>query len=91
MSIEQFDLLKSIDRDLNKSFAMIPKMYQNLSIADSAKYKKNFSPPIPKLAKLRIKFFDRFGNPYDFQNVDHRFELLITSAKQRRKYGNIFS
>lgn len=87
MDIDQFDVLKSIDRDLNKSFAIIPKEYSKLNVADEANIVKTFSPPIGRLAKLRIKFYDRFGNPYDFQNMDHRFELVVTSFKQRRKYN----
>ena len=86
MDIEQFDILKSIDRDLNKSFAMIPKNYSAISFWDEQGIVKNFSPPIGRLGKLRIRFYDRYGNPYDFQNMDHRFELLFTSFKQRRKY-----
>lgn len=91
MDIEQFDLLKSSDSILNKSFAVIPKNYDILGLSDNPKYIKRFSPPIAKLNKLRIRFYDRFGNDYDFQNMDHRFEILITSHKQRRRYGNIFA
>lgn len=91
MDIDQFDLLKSVDKDLNKTFAVIPKNYEHLNLADNPQYIKRFSPPIPRLSKLRIKFYDRFGNNYDFQNMDHRFELLITSFNQKRKYGNIFA
>lgn len=86
MDIDQFDVVKSIDRELNKSFAMIPKRFSSLNIGDEAEIIKSFSPPLGKLVKLRIKLYDKFGNLYDFQNMDHRFELLITSYKQRRKY-----
>lgn len=91
MDIDQFDLLKSIDKDLNKTFAIIPKNFDVLNMSEDAQYTKRFSPAIPKLNKLRVHFYDRFGNHADFQNMDHRFELLITSFKQKRKYGNIFS
>jgi hypothetical protein len=91
MDIEQFDVLKSIDSDLNKSFALIPRAYNIQNIIDLPQYIKRFSPPIGKLAKLRVKIYDRFGNDYDFQNQDHRFEILITSFKQQRKYANIFA
>lgn len=86
MDIDQFDLLKSVDRDLNKSFAIIPKNYNNLNICDEFGIEKFFSPPIPRMTKIRVRLYDRFGNPYDFQNMDHRFEILVTSFKQRRKY-----
>ena len=86
MDIEQFDMLKSIDRDLNKSFAMIPSSSTNLNIIDELNIIKHFSPSIPRLNKLRVRLYDRFGNPYDCQNMDHRFEITFTSFKQKRKY-----
>jgi hypothetical protein len=86
MDIEQFDTLKSIDRDLNKSFAIIPRTYNQLNVNDKLNIIKHFSPSIGRLTKLRIKLYDRFGNPYDFQNMDHRFELLMISFKQKRRY-----
>lgn len=90
-NIDQFDLLKSADSILNKSYATIPDNYDSLNISDKPQYIKIFSPPIPRLVKLHLQFSDRFGNPYDFQNQDHRFEILLTSFKQKRKYGSIFS
>lgn len=89
--IEQFDLNKSASKITHKSFAIIPKNpYQFLSITDDVKIIKNFTPAIPRLAKLKISFLDRYGNPYDFQNMDHRIEILFTSYRQRRKYMDIF-
>ena len=91
MDIDQFDILKSIDSELNRTFAIIPKKsYNDQNVIDLPQYVKRFQPPIGRLNKLRIKIYDRFGNDYDFQNQDHRFELLIISSKQQRKYGNIF-
>jgi hypothetical protein len=90
LDIDQFDLLKSIDRNLNKSFAMIPINYDVLNLSDHPQYIKIFSPPIPRMTRLHIQLSDRFGNAYDFQNQDHRFEILLISFKQKRKYGNIF-
>jgi hypothetical protein len=90
MDIDTFDILKSTDRDLNKSFAIIPKNMDVLNLSENPQYIKYFSPPVPKLAKLYIKFYDRFGNDYDFQGMDHRFEILLKSQKQTRKYGDIF-
>ena len=87
VDIEQFDLLKSSDSDLNRSFAVIPKVLLHLNIVDQFLYTKRFTPPIARLHKLRIKIYDNFGNKYDFQNQDHHFELLIKSFKQKRKYN----
>lgn len=92
MDIEQFDLLKSIDKNLNKTFAIISNNNVNIAnFSDSTNYIKKFSPPIPRLNKLRIRLYDRFGNNYDCQNMDHRFELSIKSHRQHRRYGNIFA
>lgn len=90
MDIDQFDLLRSSDSELNKTFAVIPKNYATLGFSDpSLSYVKRFSTPIPRMNKLRIRLYDRFGKSYDFQNQDHRFELLITSFKQKAQYyGN---
>ncbi len=92
MDIDQFDILKSTDRELNRTFAIIPKVpYNSQKVIDMPQYIKRFSPPIGKLNKIRIRLYDRFGNDYDFQNQDHRFEILLTSFKQQRKYANIFA
>lgn len=89
--IDQFDLNRSASTITNRSFAVIPKNpYQFLSITDDVKIIKNFTPPIPRLAKIRLHFLDRYGNEYDFQNMDHRLEILFTSYRQRRKYMDIF-
>lgn len=90
LNIDQFDVNKSNSNTLHKTFAVIVDNYCNLNLADTPKIIKNFTPPIPRLSKIKISFDDRFGNPYDFQNMDHRIELLFTSHKQKRKYQNIF-
>lgn len=87
MSIDNFDLNRNQTNPLNKSFAIIGSDYNTLNISDEPDIVKYFAPPINKIDKLRIKFYDRYNNPYDFQNADHRFELLFKNNKQRRKYG----
>jgi hypothetical protein len=86
MYIDQFDNYKSPSVKMDRSFAIVPSIYNNLNISDYAELVKTFSPPIPRLDRLIISFLDRYGNPYDFQNVEHRFELLLTSHKQARRY-----
>lgn len=90
MGIEQFDINKSNSNILNKSFALINKRYRDMNISDDPQIRKHFSPPLSRLTKLRITFKDRFGNPYNFNNLDHHFEILLESYKQKRKYQNIF-
>jgi hypothetical protein len=88
--IDQFDLNKGNAKPINKSYAALTKQYTQLSINDKPKIVKYFSPTIPRLSKLSISFYDRYGNKYDFQNQDHRLEFLFTSFKQKSKYQNIF-
>ena len=90
MCIDQFDNNKSNTKPLNKSFAVITQKYFSLNLADEPNIVKNFNPPLGRLLKIHITFFDKYGNLYDFQNMDHRFEILFQSFKQRRKYHNIF-
>lgn len=90
MTIDQFDINKSTSSVLTKSFAIITRDMQATRVSHDAKVKKRFTPPLPRLQKLRIRFYDRYGNPYNFNNMDHHFELLFESYKQKRKYQNIF-
>lgn len=86
MYIEQFDNYISPSEIMDRCFAILPSVYNWLSIADHPELIKAFSPPIPRLNKLIVSFYDRYGNPYDFQNMEHRFELVLTSHKQARRY-----
>lgn len=88
--IDQFDLNKGNAKPINKSYAALTEQYTQLSINDKPKIVKYFSPTIPRLSKLSVSFYDRYGNKYDFQNQDHRLEFLFTSFKQKSKYQNIF-
>jgi hypothetical protein len=90
MCIDQFDNNKSNTKPHNKSFAILTDKISNINFEDDPNIIKTFNPPIPRLPKIRVTFFDRYGNPYDFNNKDHRFELLFTGHKQRRKYHSIF-
>lgn len=91
MNIESFDVNKSNGNVLHRTFAVITKNYWDINFSDDPKIIKTFTPPIPRLARVKVTFVDRFGNPYDFQNYDHRIELLFASYKQKRKYQNIFT
>ena len=91
MYIDQFDNYRSPSNEIDRCFAILPSVYQVLNISDTPDLIKVFSPPIPRLAKMVISFLDRYGNPYDFNNLEHRFEILVKSHKQARKYNQIFS
>ena len=90
VKIDNFDVIKSANPVFAQSFAIIPKSSFDLNLSSpDIDVTKHFAPPLPRLMKISVNFKDRFGNNYDFQNMDHRFELLFKTHKQRRKYGNI--
>lgn len=91
MYIDQFDSYHSPTNEIDKCFAILPAVYTMLNISAAPKLIKVFSPPIPRLTKLVVSFLDRYGNPYDFCNIEHRFEILVKSHKQARKYSKIFA
>jgi hypothetical protein len=99
LAIDEFRLLKSgADARVEKCFALIPRNATGRDGESSfntgserISYTKYFSPTIPRLTKLRVNFYDKYGNPYDFQNVDHHFEIQLTCYKQQRKYQSIFT
>ena len=91
MYITGCDPLRSSITQYDRAFAIITKENNKLNINNIEEYIKYFSPPIGRLLKFTIKFLDRYGNTYDFNNIDHRFELMITNFKLSRKYANVTS
>jgi len=89
MYIDQFTSNNSASNVLNKSFAMIYDGQSKININEMTNISKTFTPPISRLSKLNVTFFDRDGNPYDFNGVDHSYEILFTSYKQKRKYNSM--
>jgi hypothetical protein len=88
--IDQFDLNRSSSTVLNKSFAILNNNSNSYNIAETPEVTKKFTPPLSRISKLSIKFFDRDGNPYDFNGVDHWFEMQFVSYRQKRKYFDIY-
>lgn len=85
MDVALLTVNTSINNTTNRSFAVINRSgYMNTFI--TRKIKKTFNPPVGKFDKIKIEFFDYEGNLYDFQNQDHRFELLFESYRQTRRY-----
>ena len=89
LHIDQFSVNKSISSVTNKSFAILSKAYTLQSFISAGAYVKKFFPqPIAKLSKLTIKLYDVDGNLYNFQNKDHRLELMLHSYKHTRAYNS---
>jgi hypothetical protein len=91
MNVDTFTVNNSVNSIVNKSFAVIPDKRLALNVQTSThRIIKNFNPPISRLAKLRIRFTDFYGNLCDFQNHDHRLEIVFQSHKQVRRYQAYF-
>ena len=84
MSIDQMYINNSINPILHKSFALLGEKYNYISLTNSIV--KNLNPSIGRLRKMRVTFRDFYGNFYDFQNHDHRFDLLFSSRKHLMRY-----
>jgi hypothetical protein len=76
LNIDAFELNKSTASSLQNSFAVVTKRCEN-PFYGLEHANKTFKPNLGKLSKLRVKVTDFHGNPFDFQNKDHRFELLL--------------
>jgi len=89
MKIQQVDLNKSLNKPLQSSFCIINNPNEPISNYYDHVMKKNLSKPITSLKKLRISFYDYYGNLYDFQNHDHRLEIVFGTLKQSMLYNDV--
>jgi len=86
LRIGQFTINNSTNPVLHKSTALIG-VADAKGIRSITPIKKYFNPPIARLVKLNISFTDYYGNPYDFQNKDHRLEIMLESRKHLSRYS----
>jgi hypothetical protein len=81
----------SINTHAHEAFAVINNQSNgNLNIVSEELMKKSYFPALPSMKTFSVKFKDYYGNLYDFQNKDHRFEIIFTCYKQTRSYNEIF-
>lgn len=81
----------SINTHAHEAFAVINNQSnRNLNIVSEELMKKTYYPALPSMKTFSIKFKDYHGNLYDFQNKEHRFEIIFTCFKQTRSYNDIF-
>lgn len=80
--IETLTLNSSIDSNIHKSSLLVYRNEMSIN-SRSATYNiiKNYNPIISQLARIQIKAYDAYGNPYNFHNQDHRIDILFTSRK----------
>lgn len=87
LHIDQVSVNNSINSVLHKSFAILSQEPYKYSYNDAqCSIKKYLNPPIARMQKVRLSFRDYYGNLYDFQNHDHRIELVFESRKHLSKY-----
>jgi hypothetical protein len=80
--IGMLNLNVSTAMSVDESFAIISRsgLYDGQTqVYDSHQIKKNFTPPIKRIAKITVEVLDYYGNRYDFQNQDHRMEFVLES------------
>lgn len=72
------ELLVSASQTLNRAFAILKPGRNDM---DACPYEKRWAAPVSRLSRFHVEFVDAYsGNPYDFQNQDHRLEFVIESA-----------
>jgi hypothetical protein len=74
----------SVNNTAQDSFAILPSTQDRLCVGSQDPVEKSHNPPIAKLARVSVAFVDYDGNPYDFQNQDHRLEIVFHSIRQRK-------
>lgn len=66
----------------HRSFAIIPRASPIVNVGDYP-FKVQWRPPISRVSRIKVEFFDPDGAAYDFQNHDHRLDLLFQVAPHR--------
>jgi len=70
---------------LNDSFAILkPTVDRRADTQMLRAYVHTYDPPVSRFNRLDVSFHAYDGSPYDFQNREHRLELLLVSRKQRK-------
>ena len=86
MFIDNFNNVKSANSPTNNAFAVIDKSLTQSSGDDRPIAKKYFNPPLPFLQRLKVRFIDYYGNPYEFADEEHCFTLKLECMKNSSKY-----
>ena len=81
LHVDLMELNRSTMDVVDGSFAILHKAEgystrYSTTTYDDFFFCKYFYPSI-RLSKIKVRFTDTHGNPYDFQNQDHRLEFLV--------------
>lgn len=89
LHIDGMTINVSSNNVINKSTYIVSRCDTLLNTkAHLVPIKKYFNPIISRLTRINIRFTDYYGNPYDFQNQDHRIEFHFESKKQLMRYSS---
>lgn len=77
------EVITSVTQAIDRTFAVVPASQEALNInVDADGFEKRWSPPLSRVGRLMVHFTDADGLPYDFQNQDHRLELVFELVGQ---------
>jgi hypothetical protein len=83
------DTLNSPLPAANRAFAIIPRGGESLvNVDDMFPFQKTWAPPLARVSRVRLKFLDPDGNVYDFQNQDHRIDILFKISTTRSMWND---
>jgi len=89
MSIDMFSINASSNSVIDRTTALVHSKAMLLNFwSVNNTIKKYFNPIIGRVDRLKVSFVDYYGNPYDFNNVDHRIEILLESRKNLGRYSH---
>ena len=92
MHIHNFDNLQGVhNNSVTKAFAKITldtnqSEYKFFKSSSDYLVRKEFSPPLAKLAQMNIQFKNYDGSFYDFGGLSHCFNFRITTLNQNQGY-----
>lgn len=84
------ELLQSNNNATNRAFAVLPcrqSTEMSINASNDNPFTKRWNPPLARVARVAVTITDYDGVLYDFQNQDHRLELIFT-CMQHRKYSH---
>ena len=85
-------LCQTTNPGTHECFAMIPRYVDSEGAqALDTFVRKRFAAPIAALDKIHVRFKTRGGSYYNFENKDHRLELVYTCYRQPKNYNAIFA
>jgi hypothetical protein len=85
-------LCQTTNPGTHECFAMIPRYVDSEGAqALDTFVRKRFAAPIAALDKIHVRFKTRGGSYYNFENKDHRLELVYTCYRQPKHYNAIFT